>query len=290
MDDFVSIFGKSVREMGSSPILLMAGLAVGVLSLPVLAGYGKFDEITKSIAVNYSQLVLPLLVMPFITGGALGYAVEVRNKGASSLATFIDAAVKNYVKMVMAGVISFTVFYFLITGVALLLLTGVAASPFMGSILGFLALGLAFLCLLSIEFYDVGIVADGSGVIASFKNSIDFVKRNLPAAAGFFIIAVVLKALVQLPLSFGLAGAMMANESYMALMGANASMNVTEALSLAPVTLGMGALLTVAVFQILIQGFVFSFLALFKAELYLALKNRKKITDFDYDFSAEKVA
>ena len=145
MDDFVSIFGKSVREMGSSPILLMAGLAVGVLSLPVLAGYGKFDEITKSIAVNYSQLVLPLLVMPFITGGALGYAVEVRNKGASSLATFIDAAVKNYVKMVMAGVISFTVFYFLITGVALLLLTGVAASPFMGSILGFLALGLAFL-------------------------------------------------------------------------------------------------------------------------------------------------
>ncbi|AFC98938.1 hypothetical protein Mtc_0167 [Methanocella conradii HZ254] len=289
MDDFVSIFGKSVREMGSSPILLMAGLAVGVLSLPVLAGYGKFDEITKSIAVNYSQLVLPLLIMPFITGGALGYAVEVRNKGTSSMATFMDTAMKNYVKMVMAGVISFAVFYFLITGVALLLLTGVAASPFMGSILGFLALGLAFLCLLSIEFYDICIVADGSGAIASFKNSIEFVKRNLPAAAGFFIIAVVLKALVQLPISFGLAGAMMANESYMALVGANASMNVTEALSLAPVTLGMGALLTVAVFQILIQGFVFSFLALFKAELYLALKNRKKITDFDYDFSADNV-
>jgi hypothetical protein len=288
MDDFISIFGKSVREIGGNPILLMAGLAVGALSLPVLAGYGEFDEAVKSIAVNYSQLILPLLIMPFITGGALGYAAEVRNMGASSLATFIDSAIKNYVKMVMAGIVSFAVFYFLITGVALLLLTGVAASPLMGSMMGLLALGLAFLCLLSIEFYDICIVADGSGVIASFKGSIDFVKRNLPGAAGFFIVAVALKALVQLPLSFGLAGAMMANESYTALVGTNASMNVTEALSLAPVKLGMGALLTVAAFQIIIQGFVFSFLALLKAELYLTLKNKKKITDFDYDFSDER--
>ncbi len=290
MDDFISIFGKSVREMGGSPILLVAGLVVGALSIPVLAGYGEFSEAVKSIAVNYSQLILPILIMPFVTGGALGYAAEVKNKGASSLSTFIDAAVKSYAKMVMAGIISFAVFYFLITGMMLLLLTGVSVDPFMGSIMGFLALGLAFLCLLSIEFYDIGIIADGLGVIASFKNSIGFVRRNLPAAAGFFVIAVVLKALVQLPLSFGLAGAMMANESYMALVGANASMNVTEALSLAPVTLGVGALLTVAAFQIIIQGLVFSFLALLKAELYLTLKNKKKITDFDYDFSADSSA
>ncbi len=44
----------------------------------------------------------------------------------------------------------------------------------------------------------------------------------------------------------------------------------------------------VAVFQIIVQGLVFAFLALYKTEFYLSVKGRKKITDFDYQFSDEQ--
>jgi hypothetical protein len=291
MDDFVSIFRKSLKELGKSPLLLMAGFAVGVLSLPMLASYGEFGELTRSIAVNFSQLLFPLLIMPFIMGGALGYAVEVRNKGSSSLSTFIGAGMTNYVKMLIGAIISFVAFYILMAGVMLFLLVGGLGDPFIGSILGFLALALAFFCLLSIEFYDIAIVAEGSGVIAAFKGSIDFVRRNLASAAAFFLTAVIFKSLIQLPLSFGLAGAMMSNETYYnALMGANASINATDILSMAPVAMGTGSLLTVAAFQVLVQGFVVALLVLFKTELYLTVKSRKRITDFDYEFPDEKTA
>jgi hypothetical protein len=289
MDDFVSLFMKSLRGLGRSPVLLLAGFAVGVLSLPLLAGYGGLDEATRAIAVDFSQLLLPLVIMPFITGGALGYAAEVRNNGSSSLSTFIGSATKNYIKMLVAGIISFVVFYFLLTGIMVFLLAGTSFGPFIGSIMGFLMLALTFFVLMSIEFYDIDIVAKGGGIMGAFRNSMDFVRRNLRTAVGFFILALIFKALVQMPLSFGLAGAMISNETYYnALTSANASINATSLLSMEPVAIGPGLLIGVAIFQVLIQGFVFALLALFKAEVYLTVKSRKKITDFDYDFSDEK--
>ena len=293
MDDFISMVRNSIKRLGSSPVLLLAGFAVGVLSLSGLIGYGGFDEVSKAIAADYSLLLLPLLIMPFFTGGALGYAAEARKNGSSSLSTFISAGVNNYVRMLMAAVIALVAFYFFTLGAGLFLLVGGMGDPIIGSILGSLTLALAFLCLMAIEFYDVSIVAEGSGVVAAFRNSIDFVKRNLLAASGFFLIVLFLKFLLQAPLSFGLAGAMMANRTYYnALVNAsNASnstaLNVTSLLGMEPVTLGMGGLVTVGMFQVILQGFVFAFLALYKTEFYLAMKARKKITDFDYDFSQE---
>lgn len=304
MDNFFSLFGKSMKELGKSPALLLAGFIVGVLSLPLLAGYGGLGETVRSIAVDFSQLLVPLLLMPFITGGALGYALEVREKGSSSVSTFIASATKNYPKMLVGGIIAFVVYYFLLTGITVFLLAGTTVDPFLGSILGFLMVGLTFFVLMSIEFYDIDIVSKGSGIMAAFRNSMDFARKNLLTAAGFFILAVVLKALTQLPLSFGLAGAMMTNETYYnALMAAsnsslnatngtmaaaNSSINMTTLLNMSPVTLSPEALAVVGIFQVLIQGFVFALLVLFKANLYLVVRNRKKITDFDYDFSEEK--
>jgi hypothetical protein len=295
MDDFISIIRKSIKELGGSPALLAAGFAVGVLSLSALASYGRFDEVIKMIAADYSMLLLPLLIMPFFTGGALGYAVEVRKNGSSSLSAFISSGVKNYVRMLMAGIIALVAFYFFITGVGLFLFIGGMGDPFIGSLLGFLTLALTFLCLMAIEFYDVSIIAEGSGVIAAFRNSIGFVKRNLLAATGFFLIVLFLKFLLQMPLSFGLAGAMMTNQTYYdAMMNASnataansTALNMTSILSMGPVTLGTGGLVTVAAFQVILQGFVFAFLALYKTEFYLTVKARKKITDFDYDFRDE---
>jgi hypothetical protein len=303
MDDFVSIFMKSLKALGKSPVLLLAGFAVGVLALPLLAGYGGLGETIRSVGVDFSQLLVPLVILPFITGGALGYAVEVREKGSSSLNTFISSAARYYPKMLVCGIIAFTVYYFLLTGILVFLLAG-TIDPFLGSMLGFLTLALTFFILMSIEFYDISIVTEGSGIIAAFKNSIDFARKNLWTVVAFFVLALVLKALIQLPLTFGMAGTMMTNETYYnallaasnvsvnatnsSLAASNSSINMTSLLSMDTITMSPAALGAVAVFQVLLQGFVFALLALFKADLYLTVKNRKRITDFDYDFSDGK--
>ena len=309
MDDVLSLFGKSLKEVGKSPVLLIAGLVVGVLSLPLLAGYGGLDETIRSIAVDFSQLFVPLLILPFVTGGALGYAMEVREKGSSSLKTFTASAVKHYPKMIMGGIIAFVAYYILLTGVMVFLVAGAVVDPFLGSLMGLLVLAIAFLVLMAIEFYDISIVADGTGVMDAFKKSIDFARKNLTSVVVFFIVAVVLKALIQLPLSFGMAGAMLSNQTYYnaflaasnasfnnstltasnsTLLTANSSFNATSLLNMAPITLSTEALIVVGIFQVLLQGFVFAFLAIYKTEVYLTTKGHKKITDFDYDFSEEK--
>ena len=178
--------------------------------------------------------MLPLLILPFITGGALGYAVEVRQNGSSSLSTFINSAVKNYAKMLIGGIISFIAFYLLFTGILVTVLAGSLGDPLIMSLLGTLSMLLTFFVLMAIEFYDISIVADGAGIIQAYKNSIDFVKRNLASAVPFFIILLIFKALVQMPLSFGMAGSMMSNETYYtALIGANATLNSTAMLNMA---------------------------------------------------------
>ncbi|HTY90454.1 MAG TPA: hypothetical protein VMC84_04690 [Methanocella sp.] len=304
MEDIFSLFGKSLKEMGKSPVLLIAGFVVGALALPLLAGYGETSETIRSIAVDFSQFFVPLLILPFIGGGALGYAIEVREKGASSPSTFIASATKYYPKMIMGGIIAFIVYYIITAGSLMFVLAGLMADPFLGSMLGFLAVALAFLILMAIEFYDISIVADNAGVIAAFQNSIDFTRRNLARVVVFFIIVLVFKALIQMPLSFGMAGAMMANDTYYnALMAAsnasfnnstaaatNSTLNLTSLLSMESFTLSPVALAVVGFFQVLLQGFVFALLTLFKTEVYLTTKNRRKITDFDYDFSDEKMA
>jgi hypothetical protein len=44
----------------------------------------------------------------------------------------------------------------------------------------------------------------------------------------------------------------------------------------------------VAILQVIIQGFVFAFVILYKTEFYLTVKDRRKITDFDYSFDEKK--
>lgn len=303
MDDFVSIFTRSLRALGKSPVLLLAGFAAGVLALPLLAGYGGIEETIRAMAVDFSQLLVPLLITPFLTGGALGYALEVREKGASGFSTFLSSGAKHYPRMLVCGIIAFIVYYFLMTGILVFLLAGTMADPFLGSMLGFLVLALSFFILMSIEFYDISLVADGPGIMGAFKGSIDFVRKNLWTAVAFFVLAIVLKALIQLPLTFGLAGAMMTNETYFnALLAAsnaslnatnataaNSSLNMTALLNADTITLSPAALGVVAVFQVLLQGFVFALLVLLKADLFRTVKSRKRITDFDYDFSDDKV-
>jgi len=290
MDDFITIFRKSIKALGNSPILLATGFILGIISLPQLAMFGPFDDVAKSLAVNYSQMLLPLFILPFFMGGALGYAVEIRNNGSSSISTFMSSARKNYARMLMGGIISFILFYILyVVAIVFVVIAGLG-DPLVTSVMMLLAAALLFLILMSLEFYDISIVADGAGVIAAYKNSIDFVKRNLAKTVPFFFILVILKTLVQVPLFISVMGPIMQNQTnYTSMIGTNGTLNTTALLNTVPTSMDPSSLLMLAVFQVLIQTLVFAFLALYKADYYLSLKSVKKITDFDYDFSKEKL-
>lgn len=289
MGDFTSIISKSLKDMASSPLLILAGFIVGILSVPLLAGYWAFSDEIKAIAVNFVQILLPLLIMPFITGGALGYAVEVRKTGSSSFKTFLDSAQKNYTKMLVGGIIAFLAFYILSIGAGAMLLIGAATGDtLMATLMSLVGFALTFLCLLAIEFYDISIMAEGSGIGQAFSRSIDFVRRNLSFAVPFFIIVLIAKALVQIPISFGIAVSMMSNQTYYnALASGNMSLNSTL-MNPPSVTMGVPSLITIAAIQIVMQGLIFAFMTLYKTEFYLGIRQHKKITDFDYKFEEEK--
>ena len=305
-DDFFSILQKSIQKLSNSPILLLAGLAIGILSLPGLAVYGKLDIVIQNLASGFMLVVVPLLLMPFFLGGALGYALELRRNGKASLKTFIDSGIKNYRGLFLAGIIAFVIYYIMM----FILLIGMGLfieSPFVGVLMLVASIVLSFLCLMAIEFYDIVIVAEGAGVFQAFSKSVDFVRRNLLAIILFFVIILVVKYLVQVPLMAGVTGEYMTNSTYMNMTSAlnsslfsssfNASTNssinpalnstLNTALS-TPISFSGPALALVAILQIVLQTVVFAFVTLFKVEFYETMKSRRKITDIDYDFADEK--
>lgn len=292
-DDFFSILQKSIKLLSNGPVLLLAGILLGILSLPGLAVYGKLDLLLQYLESGYMAMVLPLLIMPFFIGGALGYVLEVRQKNSSSMKTFIDSGVKHYPRLLVAGVVAFLAYYFLMF--TLILAMGIfLVSPLIG-ILPLLGSGvLAFLALMAIEFYDIAVVADGASVRQAFSKSIAFARRNLVQVVFFFVIIIIAKYLVQIPQTAGVTGEYLTNSTYMNMTSSlNSSLNttlnstLTAALS-TPVTFSATSFLMVAILQVIIQSVVFAFVIFYKAEFYLAVRDRKKITDFDYDFADEK--
>ncbi len=293
-DDFSSILQKSIKKLSNSPVLLIAGILVGIFSLPSLAIYGHFDTTVQDMASVFTVMVLPLIIMPFIVGGALGYALEARQKNTSSLKTFVDSGAKFYVKLFFGGIVAFLAFYFLIFTLALAFEIFLA-DPLIGVLLLAGAFVLSFLGLMAIEFYDIAIVADGANVKEAFSKSIEFARRNLALVVVFFIILLLAKyILVQIPLMGGATGEYMTNSTFMNMTSSmntslNSTLNSTFTTALTtPVTFSAPSLMMVAILQAIIQGIAFAFVTLFKTEFYMTLKDRRKITDFDYNFTDEK--
>jgi hypothetical protein len=291
MDSLVSMIGKALKGLGKSPALFIMGVVLGILSIPALIQYGQFDDNTSLVAGYYMTFAFPLLILPFFTGGSLGYAVEARKNGASGMTTFLRSAVRNYPKMFAAGAIAFIVYYILYLSQSALGFV----DPAVGDFLGTLIIIVMFFALMAIEFYDIGIVADGLGIVATFRNSIDFVRRSLAAVIMFFILLLVLKYAVQIPTSFGMALSIISSPEYNSTMGSlNSSLNYTALNStmfmnlLTTAKMSLPVLVTVGIMQAVIQGFVFAFLALFKTEFYLDMREHKNITDFDYQFPVDE--
>ena len=294
MDDFASVLRKGFAGAGKSAPLLAAGLIVALVY-----AVGLFNNVdvttadTPTILLSALVSFLPLIVVPYVTGGALGYVLEMSAGGNPGWTTFFESARRHYFSLFLAGIIIFLIF----NAALLLMIAGsvdviLLCMTFLFAIVAMLAI------LMFLEFYDVAIVSENLGAMDGLRASFAFVRKNLGRVLPFFVIVLVAKCIVQLPLY------VVDTLRMVAVLGDNYSLffnntttgtlnesflNTTIAAQATP--MNTTSLLAVAVLQVLLQIIVFAFVISFKVEFWRwakTYKTAKKITDFDYDFSQEK--
>jgi hypothetical protein len=294
MDDFASVLKRGFAGAGKGAPLLAAGLIVA-LSYAI----GLFNNVDVTTAdtplVLLSAVIsfIPLVVVPYVTGGALGYALEMSAGGKPGWPTFFDSARKHYFSLFVASLIIFLIFnaalIFMIAGAVDIILL---CMVFLFVIVALLAI------LMFLEFYDVAIVSENLGAMDGLRVSFAFVRKNLVRVLPFFFIVLVAKLFVQLPLyvvdtlrmvaSFGDNYSLFFNNTTTGTLN-ESFLNTTMAAQMTPMS--TPSLIAVAVLQVLLQIIVFAFVISFKVEFWRwakTYKTAKKITDFDYDFSQEK--
>ncbi len=294
MDDFASVLRKGFAGAGKGAPLLAAGLIVALVY-----AVGLFNNVdvttadTPTILLSAIVSFLPLVVVPYVTGGALGYALEMSAGGKPGWPTFFESARKHYFSLFFAGFIIFLIF-----NIALLLMIAGAVDVILLCMTFLFAIVALLAILMFLEFYDVAIVSENLGAMDGLRASFAFVRKNLGRVLPFFLIVLVAKCIVQLPLY------VVDTLRMVAVLGDNYSLffnntttgtlnetflNTTIAAQATP--LSTPSLIAVAVLQILLQIIVFAFVISFKVEFWRwakTYKTAKKITDFDYDFSQEK--
>jgi len=302
MDDFVSVLRKGASGTGKGTVLLAAGLIIGLVGAIGLIQYTDYGQalisdtaaILPSLLVITLTTVLPLVVTPYLLGGALGYAVRMASGGKPGWPEFFASARKHYPKLFFAGIIAYVIY--MILGIVIV---GVI---FLGTAGSLIFCGLAlpvvlfvFVCLMAIEFYDIIIVSENADFMKSFTASIGFVRKHFKVVLPFFLIAVAARILVMVPMFMAnelkIMAELVANYSYYINETANSTnlttVNMTQ-LADQINTFSVPSLLAIAALQVILQTLVFAFLISYKAEFYRWAKSIKNITDFDYEFPDEK--
>jgi hypothetical protein len=294
MDDFASVLRRGFAGAGKGAPLLAAGLIVA-LSYAI----GLFNSVdvttadTPTILISATISFLPLVIVPYVTGGALGYALEMSASGKPGWKTFFESARRHYFSLFFVSFIIFLIF-----NIALVFMIAGAVDVMLLCMTFLIAIVALLVILMFLEFYDVAIVSENLGAMDGLRASFGFVRKNLGRVLLFFLIVLVAKCIVQLPLY------VVDTLRMVAVLGDNYSlffnnttagtlnesfMNTTLATQATP--LSTPSLIVVAVLQILLQIIVFAFVISFKVEFWRwakTYKTAKKITDFDYDFSQEK--
>jgi hypothetical protein len=298
MDDFASVLKKGLTGAGKGTVLIAAGLMSGIVY--ALGLFNAFDVTSSDIPTLFMGLLLtfiPLMVIPFITGGALGYALEASAGGKPGWSTFFASARRHYFSLFFAGIAILAVSTLLSYPGALLIISGAGDISLlcMAELFTFIAL---LVVLMFLEFYDVSIVSEGLGALDGLRASIAFVRNNLRRVVPFFLLILAAKLLTQLPLfaaqTLRLAAEISANYSLYFNNTSNGTLNASylnSTLAAQTAPLGTPTLIAIAVLQILVQTIVFAFVISYKVEFFRwakSYKTAKKITDFDYDFSNEK--
>jgi len=289
-----------------SPIFIISGLFSGIIGAITLIQYSTLASASQSsslqvIAVSSIPIIVSMLTMPFITGGALGCAVEQATGGGATWELFISSGKKYYMNLLIAWIMAWLASYLLWLLAAVLVMIGVMSSGGAMAMLLLLILlpisaMIMFVGLMFIEFYDIAIVADGVDFARAFGVSIGFVWKHLMIVVPFAIIITGVKILVWLPLVSALFMKyfliVASNLSYyengtVNTTAFNQSLNATAPGGMPVSSFGLPSLAAIMVLQMLIQSVAFAFITAYKAEFYKWRKGIRRITDFDYDFANE---
>jgi|AGTN01.2.fsa_nt_gi hypothetical protein len=291
MDDFASVLRKGLAGAGKGAPILTAGLIAGLVY--AIGLFYSVDLTSVDVATSLiSTLItfIPLIVIPYVVGGALGYALEASSGGDPGWPTFFASARKHYASLFFAGI----AIYLLFNLAAIVLVAGaidviLLCTVFLLTIIALLAV------LMFLEFYDIAIVSGDMSAMEGLRASVAFVQKNLRRVIPFFLIVLISKALIMIPLytaeALRVVADIAANYQWYFNNTTTGEVNMTYLNS----TIAAGAtpmsapmLTIVAVLQILLQMIVFSFVISYKVEFWRWGKSIKSITDFDYDFSDEK--
>ena len=191
-----------------NPVLFVASLLYAIIVLPQsalsLAGIPILPSLLQ---------LLTFFVTPFVLAGLLGMADEAI-VADTSLGTLRSVGADKYVPFLIGKFVEFAInlvfgIVFVIVGVALALTVGVgsiAGGSVSTGVLAFAGIVVLLVVLVAvavrflIQFYPVFIVVAGSDAIDSFTDSYRFVRRNLAATVGYFLIQVVIGLVVAAPL------------------------------------------------------------------------------------------
>jgi hypothetical protein len=295
MDDFASVLRKGLTGAGRGAPLLVAGLIAGLVYAIGLfnnADITSADTLTLLISAFISYL--PLIVIPYVTGGALGYALEASEGRQPGWTAFFASANKHYLSLLFAGIAILIVTTLLGYPGALMILSG-AGDLSLLCMIEIVSFVIIFVILMFLEFYDIAIVSGNLRAMDGLRASVAFVRKNLKRVFGFFLIILFAKLLIQLPMfvtgMLRTAADISANYSLYFNNTTTGELNssyLNSTLTAQAAPLGTSALAAIAVLQIIVQTIVFAFVISYKVEFWQWAKSIKSITDFDYDFSDEK--
>jgi len=199
---FIEPLKKAFRNLRGNPSIYLIGLLLSALNVPNMIVIFAFPPTPLKYLLEFSFMVILFFIGVFFTGGILGIARDLFQNKEYSFDTFLEEGKRNYVRLLIGGILYLII---IITSIIFMFLFIMitARIPLLG-ILVFL-IGSLFLFIapiiisLFIAFYDIIIVADGLGVIDSFKKSYFFVRRNLGNAIGYYILSFIISILIMLP-------------------------------------------------------------------------------------------
>lgn len=202
----ISSFTRSLGVLKQHPVLFAAAFLITLPGI-IVNLIGSFSTI--GLWLSYPLLYVALA---FLMGGFYGMANEALDQ-VPAFDTFVSEGKDNFLRLlggyllffVVLFVIGFVIFFVIgfVAGIMAVVL-GAGGSMSGGSPEGFAGLGIVFLLLVAVltllafllfmvvgavlQFFDVGIVVGGDGIVESFRNSFGIARRNPWSVAGYTLL------------------------------------------------------------------------------------------------------
>ncbi|MDT3437329.1 hypothetical protein [Haloarcula sp. 1CSR25-25] len=194
----VSAFKDGSTTLRSNPILLVAGLLVGVVSQ-----LQYVDHLIQSPLLSAGVSLAWLIVFPFVLGGFIRTAKAAIDGADASLTQFFTAARAHYLPLLLATVLFILIVFGTAVGLGLIgfiLGIGTMALAAINEMAALVAgVGSMLIWLVSIlivimfvQFYDAAIVIENQSVTDAFRRSVGLVRSNLKSVTGFSLAWIVL--------------------------------------------------------------------------------------------------